>query len=310
MQIKDLMEFGKTITRREKYSEIKATYWEATEYIPVGDFIFTLQDPQTFATGGEVMIIPITSEQGANDDTETRIEYTMVDDTIVIVHPSFFPVKGDKDSTTFFRSMASIFGTDDNNFISPQEFTYAGGDITLNYNTENHEYEVHVTPPSRDIGVNSNFSLSLEGSIAALTIWGAGTKFTKKSVSIYTQYRGQINNVLEIDLPHVSDKNTAYNSAQRLLEKYSFNAPEYSLSWTSPSTATSEEGALMLDGNIIIPQTLSVRPVGDAHINETTTGFPYIPLMNWMFTNKTIGDHSFNGRTLHEIQYYINTFLK
>lgn len=302
--MQNLVSINSTLNRREKYSEVHLTYYETTEYpISVSESfpLFWLREPTTFKVGDDKIHIPIESQ-----DEDKKIDYRLIR-SLYWTYGEHFPVKdryneNDTPNPPIKSSQYSIWGEDDNITITSNEFSQSGGSIGIEFNTAEKQWEVIIQPPDSKIGVNENFSLSLEGSVPALVIAGAGFISKKKILKAYTEHYGRVHNVLEIELPQVGTKLQALDALQRLLEKYNTLKPEYSYEYFS-ATSTKEKQDVLIDNNRISPQTLNVTVAGEVAHKSATRGRPHNKLSSVASRSRTLDEISNPFKTLNEVQY-------
>lgn len=285
------MRFNVSKTSREKYSEIEITWWELEE-VPTSSFMWWLPDVETFSVGDEDIRVPIT-EAGGEDD-ETKIVYDYISPITIYSSTHLFPVKNTQSGTKI--SMICIWGEEDNMSITANEFSRAGGSVSIDYDPTTLTHELVITPPQMLIGVNKDFSVTLEGSVPSAVIAGYGMKFHKRKQKVRTTHYGKVHSILEVELPYVTDRNTLYNVMQRLLEKYSASDLKYTLEYTGRKIP-------QLDNNNIVPQSVSV----DSHENfSSSDGFQYNSLGS--LTGKTLGEISRPDISLAQYQYYLKAY--
>lgn len=312
----NIVNYTKTHNKREKYAEIKLSYWEAEDFTEEHSYMFWLDSPQTFQVKGDKVVIPIGDY--SDDNGEYRIDFKYAAD-LAWIRASDFPVRGkDKMSEMLYNykwwSLYHIWGEDDNIAITTEEFNSAGGEISLVYNIESEQYEVIITPPSTKIGVNENFSLSLEGSVPGLVVGGLGYRYTKKSVSIYTEYRGKTDSVLEVELQHVTTLNSALSALQRLAEKYNAGQPDYSVEFISDRLDPyMEADPLRIDNNLIIPQSLSLSLAGSAVLKNTSNGLPHVSfeMLGYLsnLSSRKFSELELGDVTMADLQYNLLAYL-
>ena len=309
----------KTHNRREKYSHINLSYWEAEDHSSTQEYLFWLEDPTTFSVKGEKVVIPVSSytEKSSSGDEEVRVDFKLPLELIWTSAPRF-PVRGkdklvDMGYNLDVWSVYHVWGEDDNITILPSEFSQAGGSVSFEYNTEENQYEVIVTPPDQKIGVNENFSLTLEGSVPALAIGGLGYLYRKKTITGYTEHNGKVSSALDIELHHVTNKHDAFVSLQRLISKYNTLQPDYSVEYLSPkSDPHLEELPIFIDNNQIVPQNVGVTYVGEHALKNTSSGFAYTPFNFFTYGNlrsKKFKDLKLEHITFNELNYNLHAYL-
>lgn len=284
------MRLSVTKTGREKYSEIEITWWEE-ERSTATRFMWWLPEDTTFSVNGEEVRIPITE----NDDGDTKIVYEYISPIKIISNANSFPVKGTQTGSK--ESKIVIFGTEDNLTVTASEFRSAGGSVTLDYDPETTNHEVVITPPSENIGTNKDFSITLEGSVPAIVIAGTGTKFVKRKQRFRTSHYGKVHSTLEVDMPHVTNRDTLYDVSQRLIEKYSQDQLQFDVEWVGDEVP-------VLDNNVIVPQSKTVDNQGNS---KSSTGFHFNRIGG--LTDKTLSEISYPNVPLSQIQYYLRAYI-
>lgn len=289
------MKFSVSKNSREKYSEIEITWYEV-ERISSSRFMWWLPDTQSFAVGDDEITIPIsTSGSDSEDDDETSIVYHYISPVRISTETMRFPVRNTQTGTKV--SMVCIWGEEDNISISENEFNHAGGSVSLDYDPSTLEHQLVISPPQMDIGVNDQFSVTLEGSVPGAVIAGQGIKFHKRKHKVRTVHFGKVNSTLEVELPHITDKDSLYNAVQRLLEKYSKGTMEYNLEYKGKEIP-------QLDNNRIVPQTVSV----DSYESfQSSDGFQYTNIGG--LPEITLGEVSQPDITLSQFQHYLKAYI-
>lgn len=314
------LSYNSTLNRRERYSKITVKYWEAEEYLDDLEYLFWLEDVITFTTKGEEVVIPITSN--SSGDTEQKVDLILQTHLWFGWDSDLFPVKGKdrpKDLSNIVlgeESQFIIWGEDDNMTILSREFSEAGGEYGIEYNTEENQWEFRLTPPTSNIGTNSNFSITLEGSVPSLVISGLGYRYTKKEIVAHTEHYGIVDNDLEVDLDHVAGKSMALNAMQRLLQKYNTLQPTYDYSYmTLRDDEYLENANVEIDNNTIIPQSVSVDLQGEHAIKNASKGIPHNELgmliRDIMFgtAERPLSQVSRTDVTLDEMQYNLKAYI-
>lgn len=311
----NLESYNSKLNRREKYSAIEVTYWEVDD-LNGGDlyFLFWLEEVTTFSIKQENVVIPLNT---MNED-DVKIDYTLIRPLFRIA-PQIFPVRNKLienqvaalPQTSF--SLYSLWGEDDNITITEEEFISAGGSIYLKYNTTDSLWEVIIKPPEIKIGTNETFSLSLEGSVPALVIAGYGYKYRKKSFTAFTEHYGVVDNVLDIELNHVSGKAQALHATQRLLEKYNTVLPEFDFDyWTPRDGDPLQQPSAVINHNHIVPNSISVELVGESAYKSASGGIPFNPLDSLIpasSNEKSLQDISNDLITLNDLQYNLRSYI-
>lgn len=317
--ILEIDNFLKTHNKREKYAQINLSYWEAEDHMSEQTYLFWLDDPTTFAVKGEKVVIPVSTfrEKGSSEDEEVRVDFRLPFD-LAWIPANQFPVRN-KDKLANMPnhydrwSVYHIWGEDDNIAVLPSEFSNAGGGITLEYNTEEKQYQVVVTPPQTKIGTNENFSLSLEGTVPGLAIGGLGFLYRKKTIVGYTEHMGKTTATLDLELHHVTNHKDALTSLQRLIEKYNSLQPTYTVDYISPkSDPNLEQEPIVIDNNHIVPQSVSISYMGEVAAKSTSNGFAYTPFDFFNFGKlraKKFSDLQLDHITFNELQYNLHAYL-
>lgn len=290
------MKFSVSKNNREKYSEIEITWYEV-ERISSSRFMWWLPDPESFSVGDDEITIPISTSgsDSEDDDDETSIVYHYISPVRISTETMRFPVRNTQTGTKV--SMVCIWGEEDNMSISESEFNRAGGSVSLDYDPSTLEHQLVISPPQMNIGVNDQFSVTLEGSVPGAVIAGQGIKFHKRKHKVRTVHFGRVNSVLEVELPYITDKDSLYNAVQRLLEKYSKGTMEYNLEYKGKEIP-------QLDNNRIVPQTVSV----DSYENfQSSDGFQYTNIGD--LPEITLGEVSQPDITLSQFQHYLKAYI-
>lgn len=315
----DNLSYSTTLNRRERYSKITLKYWEVEDHLNELEYLFWLEDVVTFSVKGEEVVIPITAP--TSGDSEERVDFIYLTNLHYNIISANFPIKGKESPQDMvgrdFRggdSRFQIWGEDDNIVILPSEFSAAGGDYSIVFNTEENQWEFRLTPPTSNIGTNSDFSITLEGSVPALVISGLGYKYVKREIVAYTEHFGIVDNDLEIDLEHIADRGQALNVMQRLIQKYNTLQPTYDYAYLSVrDDEYLTKPPPVIDNNHIIPQTVSVDLQGEHAIRSATGGVAHNDLgtliQPWDIPDRSLSEISQPSRTLDEIQYNIRTFI-
>lgn len=279
--------------KREKYSEIKLTWWDTDlqggNYLG-RDVVWWLEDHISFKMGDDPVKIPIGGETGEGQ-YKTFFQDMHNVKGIIRNSPSRFPRNGDIQNGRRRTSHMEIFGEDDNRGVTESEFFNAGGDLQLEWDTDTYEMYILLSPPISKIGVNENFSITLEGSVPALMIRENGYMLVKRVTTFYTEFYGKTNNVLELDMPHVVGINIAYRVGQKLLEKYSYGNTTFSVDYF-------QEDIPIVDNKQLVPQTVTIDSMGrrttnDAFIYNRLDSIPQKPLSELGSTEHTLDDVQF-----------------
>lgn len=295
--------------KREKYGQINITWWENTN-LAGGEWWGTrlaywwLTEVISFKTGDDPIKIPIdTVHSGNGKYPEVKPVFTKlrsVDDPTIVSSKSSlmgFPRIGDYDSYHAADFSLSVFGEDDKINVTHSEFYSAGGSARIEWDVEEYQYYVLFQPPQANIGSNENFSITLEGSVPALFIKQPGNALVKQTTTFYTEFYGKTNNTLELELNYITEKELLYQSAQRLLEKYSYGNTTFSLDYF-------QETIPVTDNKNLVPKSVTVdlngkRTTNNAFIYNRLDSIPEKPL-------EVLGSQT---HTLNDVQFYHNAFL-
>ena len=285
--------------KREKYSEIKLTWWDTDlqggNYLG-RDVVWWLEDHISFKMGDDPVKIPIGGETGEGQ-YKTFFQDMHNVKGIIRNWPKRFPRNGDIQNARRRTSHMEIFGEDDNHTVTSSEFYNAGGDLQLEWDTDTYEMYILLSPPISKIGVNENFSITLEGSVPALMINENGYMLVKRETTFYTEFYGKTNNVLEVDLPHVVGINNAYRVGQKLLEKYSYGNTTFSVDYF-------QEDIPIVDNKQLVPQTVTIDSTGRRNTNDA---FIYNRLDS--IPQKPLSELGSTEHTLDDVQFYPLAFL-
>lgn len=316
----NILSYSSSLNRRERYSKIKATYWEVEDLNgPDLRYLFWLKEPATFGVNDDTVVIPIEEEESSTGGEEVKYEYTLVRD-LGWNYGEHFPVRDGLNPNKVLPefpqtglSQYSLWGEEDNIRVLPSEFGDAGGTISMQYNVKESQWEVVIEPPSEKIGVNETFSVSLVGAVPALVIVGYAYKYTKKEITAYTEHYGLVDNTLEVELTSASGKEQAMNALRRLVEKYNTVQPEYEFEYIthndSPRTTD-----LFVDHNYVIPQSISME-IGEGYSRRTvSSAFAYNELDSLLEyradrSKVRLDDFEISDKTLNEVQYNLRSFI-
>lgn len=285
------MKYSASKNTREKYSKIVLTWWDAVlsrgNYVG-RDIVWWLEDSISFGINSPAVKIPVGGESG---DGKYKSFFQGVNnvDNLITTHREAFPRNGDIKNA--WISMMCIFGENDNIPINKEEFYGAGGSLQLEWDTDTYETYILLTPPTDKIGNNENFSITLEGSVPALVIVHNGYMLEKKTTAFYTEFYGKTNNVLELELPHVTSQDKAFRVSQKLLEKYSYGNTTFSVDYFQEDIPT-------VDNKNLVPQTVTIdstgrRTTNDAFIYNRLDSLPEKPLSELGSTEHTLDDVQF-----------------
>lgn len=290
--------------KREKYGQINITWWEkwglGNGYLGYfSDALWWLRDVITFRVGDDPIKIPIGSVVEDEDlNAELKVQFTEIEDfdSPKIHHTAYrvknFPRIGDYNTYQYNGNFQMVlFGEEDKINITQDEFFNAGGSARIDWDVETYDYYVLFQPPSSPIGINENFSITLEGSIPAMFIQQSGYMLVKKTTPFYTEFYGKTNNTLDVELGHITSYEFLYTSAQRLLEKYSYGNTSFSVDY-------SEEEIHIIDNKKLIPQSVSIdlngkRTTNNAFIYNSLDSIPQKPLSELGSTEHTLDDVQF-----------------
>jgi len=278
----EIISYDSSLNKREKYSSIALTYWEVEDLTEKNaNYLFRLDEVISFSVNDDPIYIDI-EEQTTESGEEFRFDYRIIRDTSRVV-PQHFPRKGDTPedfptiiSGAYASSPFCVWGEDDNISITSSELTNAEGEVKLEYNVKEQKWQAVVVPPSTAIGVNENFSLTLEGSIPALAVNGAGFKYTKKTIHGYTEHYGKVSNELEIELPHITNKNQAFHALQRLLNKYNTILPQINYEYVTNLSDLGREPVRIIN-NYLTPKSTSISVAGDTATVSAESSVLYNP---------------------------------
>ena len=285
--------------KREKYSEIKLTWWDTDlqggNYLG-RDVVWWLEDHISFKVGDDPVKIPIGGETGEGQ-YKTFFQDMYNVKGIIRNWSHRFPRNGDIQNARRRTSHMEIFGEDDNRGVTESEFYNAGGDLQLEWDTDTYEMYILLSPPISKIGVNENFSITLEGSVPALLLVENGYMLVKRVTTFYTEFYGKTHNVLELDMPHVVGANNAFRVGQKLLEKYSYGNTKFSVEYH-------DDRILEFDSKQLVPQTVTIDSTGK---RSTSDAFIFNRLDS--VAQKPLSDVGSDDFTLNDVQFYPLSFL-
>lgn len=290
--------------KREKFGRIVISWWENIHFQPYNngrDFIYWwLDEVISFKAGDDPIKIPIEgTDIGGGDDSKVIVsELRRTTPSIRHVPSSVknFPRKGDLRLHSGNDFQMVLFGEDDNNNISQDEFYNAGGSANVEWDVDTYSYQINFQPPLEKIGVNENFSITLEGSVPSIFLRYPGSFLIKRTSTFYTEFYGKTNSVLEVELPHITEKRHLYNSAQRLLEKYSYG--------NTTISAEYYDKLPIVDNKSLVPQSVVVDSLGR---RSTTNAFIYNRLDS--IPQKPLSELGSSEHTLDDVQFYPLAFL-
>ena len=295
--------YNKSLDTREKYSRIDFSYWETNLVQMAGnDYIFFLNEPVSFNVGDDVMRIPL------KDNKEEYKVDVVAYQPVYICTPNLFPLRNTKIAdqvglpmyTEF--SLTSIFGHEDSIFVSGEEFKERGGDITIEWNTKEHNYELVIKPPLSKIRTNESFSLTVDGYTPAFVLNGRGIGYSKKTISAYTEHFGKIYNVLEIENNLVSDHTRAYNYLYKHTAFVGNANISFSVSYNNGDVIGFDNSYIpFVENSPVFPQTLSVESLVKDTMKTTSDGFTFTTL-GMLNKTKTLNQVSSPFTTLREEQ--------